>query len=483
MVISFKRTAYILGFLLMTCSITAWAQKQKAEPAERKMNDFVSNLMGKMTLDEKIGQLNVLSVGFKVTGPVLSEKVDEKIKSGMVGAVFNTFTPSAVRKLQEMAVTQTRLKIPLLLGFDVIHGHRTIFPMPLALSCTWDMDAVEQSARIAAEEASADGVNWVFSPMVDITRDPRWGRVVEGAGEDTWLGARVAEAMIKGYQGHDLSDYKHVMACVKHFALYGAAESGRDYNTVDMSERRMFQDYLPPYQAAIDAGAGSVMCSFNEINGVPATANKWLLTDLLRKQWGFNGFVATDYTAVSELVAHGVAKNGSEAARQAINAGVDGDMVSELFSKNLTQLVKDGKVSLLTINTACRRILEAKYKLGLFTDPYRGLSDENAKNTLMKAEFRKTSQRIAQESFVLLKNQNDVLPLKNAGSIALIGPLADSQRDMIGNWSAAGDWKQAVSVMQGIQNVAGGVKINYAKGSEITEDSLLLRRLMGMAGN
>ncbi|HZW70785.1 MAG TPA: glycoside hydrolase family 3 N-terminal domain-containing protein, partial [Hanamia sp.] len=246
------------------------------------MDVFISNLMGRMTLDEKIGQLNLLSVGFDTTGPKISENVEEKICKGLVGGVFNTYTPNAVRKLQQLAVTKTRLKIPLIFGYDVIHGHRTIFPIPLGLSCTWDLHAIEKSARIAATEASADGLNWVFSPMVDISRDPRWGRTAEGAGEDTWLGSKIAAAMVKGYQGSNLADTNTVMACVKHFALYGAPESGRDYNTVDMSRRRMFEEYLPPYKAALDAGVGSVMSSFNEINGIPATANKWLLTDLLR---------------------------------------------------------------------------------------------------------------------------------------------------------------------------------------------------------
>lgn len=448
-----------------------------------KMDAFISNLMKKMTLDEKIGQLNLVSVGFDVTGPVVSKNVDENIRKGNVGGVFNTFTPVAVRKLQEMAVTQTRLKIPLLFGYDVIHGHRTILPVPLGLSSSWDLVLIEKSARIAAEEASADGLNWVYSPMVDIARDPRWGRIVESAGEDTWLGCQIAKAMVKGYQGNDLSKNNTVMACVKHFALYGAIEAGRDYNTVDMSRRKMMQDYLPTYKAAIDAGAGSVMSSFNEIDGVPATGNKWLMTDLLRKQWGFNGFVVTDYSAVNEMLKHGSSKNEYEAGAQALKAGIDMDMVDEVYLSQLGKLVKDGKVNVGQIDMACKRILEAKYKLGLFADPYRYVSNPNAAEIQMKKEFRDAARDIACRSMVLLKNNAQTLPLKKAGSIALVGPLARNQRDLIGSWSAAGDWKQVVSVEQGIKNLTGNaLQINYAKGANFIEDTLLINRLNADGG-
>ncbi|MEJ7663756.1 MAG: glycoside hydrolase family 3 N-terminal domain-containing protein [Hymenobacter sp.] len=311
-----------------------------------QMQQFVTNLMQKMTLEEKIGQLNLVSVGFDVTGPVVSKDVDANIKKGLVGGVLNTYTPVAARKLQDQAIQGSRLRIPLILGYDVIHGHRTIFPIPLGLAASWDLDALERSARIAAAEAAADGLNWVYSPMVDIARDPRWGRVAEGAGEDSYLGSRIAEAMVRGYQGptNDLTQPETVMACLKHFALYGAAEAGRDYNTVDMSRQRMYNEYLPPYYAAIKAGVGSVMTSFNEINGIPATANKWLMTDLLRKQWGFQGFVATDYTAINELEAHGMGDEKKVSAL-AINAGVDMDMVGEVFLRQLATNLKDGTVS------------------------------------------------------------------------------------------------------------------------------------------
>ncbi|KAA5543410.1 beta-glucosidase BglX [Adhaeribacter rhizoryzae] len=447
-----------------------------------EMDRFVNDLLAKMTLEEKIGQLNLLAVGFDVTGPVVSKNVDENIRQGKVGGVFNTFTPTAARKLQEFAVNNTRLKIPLLFGYDVIHGHRTIFPIPLGLSTSWDLTAIEKSARIAAEEASADGLNWVFSPMVDIARDARWGRIAEGSGEDPWFGAQVAKAMIKGYQGNDLTQNNTVLACLKHFALYGAAEAGRDYGTTDMSRQRMYNEYFLPYKAAVEAGVGSVMTSFNEVDGIPATGNKWLLTDVLRQQWGFNGLVVTDYTAINEMVAHGVGSE-AEAGELALKAGTDMDMVGEVFIKHLGRSVKENKVTEAEINQACRRILEAKYKLGLFQDPYR-YTNESRTAIIMQPEFLAAARDIARKSMVLLKNKNNALPLKQSGSIALIGPLANRQRDLIGNWSAAGDWKQAVSVEQGIRNVVGNkVKINYAQGANIADDEQMIKRLNAHGGN
>jgi len=450
-----------------------------APAADPQMEQFVTNLLQKMTLEEKIGQLNLVSVGFDVTGPVVSQNVDANIRKGLVGAVLNTFTPVAARKLQQEAIQDTRLHIPLILGYDVIHGHRTIFPIPLGLAASWDLDAMERSARIAAAEASADGLNWVYSPMVDIARDPRWGRVAEGAGEDPYLGARIAEAMVRGFQGptNDMTKPETVMACLKHFALYGAAEAGRDYNTTDMSRQRMYNEYLPPYKAAIDAGIGSVMSSFNDINGIPATANKWLLTDLLRKQWGFQGFVATDYTAINELEAHGLGDE-KKVSELALNAGVDMDMVGEVFLKQLATNLKEGTVSQAAIDLACRRVLEAKYKLGLFTDPYRGVTEERAKATLMKPAYLADARDITRRTLVLLKNDKQALPLKNTVNIAVVGPLADRARDMIGNWSGAGDGKQAVSILQGIKNVGGaGVRVTYTQGVNVTEDDQLIKRL------
>ncbi len=478
------RASMISLCLCFTFLAPSFGQNKKMSNASlpQAMHAFVQDLMDTMTLEEKIGQLNLVSIGFDVTGPVVSENVEEKIQKGLVGGVLNTYTPVAARKLQEKAMKQARLGIPLIFGYDVIHGHRTIFPIPLGLAATWDLKAIKKSARIAAQEASADGLNWVYSPMVDIARDPRWGRVAEGSGEDTWYGSQVARVMVEGYQGDNLAADSTVMACLKHFALYGAAEAGRDYNTVDMSLRRMFEAYLPPYKAAIDAGVGSVMTSFNEINGVPASANKWLLTDLLRKKWGFDGFVVTDYTALNELVAHGIGKNEAEVGALALKAGSDMDMVGEVYLNNLPKLVKEGKVTEAEIDTACRRVLEAKYKLGLFQDPYRYANEQRAKQTIMQPSFVQAARDIARRSMVLLKNNQQTLPLKKTGTIALVGPLAKSQRDMIGNWSGAGDWKQAVSVEQGIRKVAGDIKINYAKGANITDDEQLIRRLNAHGG-
>jgi beta-glucosidase len=454
--------------------------KKVADPEKVKMDKFISALMAKMTLDEKIGQLNLPSIGFDVTGPLVSQDVDKKIKSGLVGGVFNTYTPEAVRKLQDMAVKETRLKIPLIFGYDVIHGHKTIFPIPLAMSCTWDMNLIEQSARIAAQEASADGLNWTFSPMVDIARDPRWGRVAEGSGEDPFLGSQIAKAMVKGYQGDDLTKNNTILACVKHFALYGAAESGRDYNTVDMSPVKMFNDYLPPYKAAFDAGAGSAMSSFNEINGVPATANKWLMTDLLRKQWGFEGFVVTDYTAINEMIDHGIGRDLKDVSELALNAGIDMDMVGEGFILNAKTLVNEGKVTIKTIDDACRRILEAKYKLGLFEDPYRYISETRAKNEILTPGNRTVAKEIAEQSMVLLKNDKQLLPLKPVGTIALIGPLADNKREMIGTWSAAGDWQQSVSLKEGISKLFGDkLSLLTAKGCNLLTDRKFLSTISG----
>ena len=467
----------ILLFMLMVSAGGTFAQKV-SQAEQKKIDAFINNLMAKMTLDEKIGQLNQVSVGFDVTGPIVSKNVNENIEKGNVGSVLNTYTPDAVRKLQQIAVEHTRLKIPLLFGYDVIHGHKTIFPIPLGLASSWDLDMIKQTAVIAAKEASADGLNWVFSPMVDIARDPRWGRIAEGSGEDTWLGSQIAKAMVQGYQGDTYLNNDKVMACVKHFALYGAVEAGRDYNTVDMSDHRMFQDYLPPYKAAIDAGAGSVMSSFNEINGVPATGNKWLMTDLLRKKWGFNGFVVTDYTAINEMIHHGMGETDYDVAKVALDAGIDVDMVGEAFLGNLHKLVKDGKIQPAQIDVACRRVLEAKYKLGLFADPYRYCNNNRAQQTIMKPEFLEAATEAAKRSIVLLKNSNSILPLKSTGSIALVGPLADDHRDMIGPWSGAGDWQKSVSVLEGIKKLTGNqVQINYTKGANITNDDWMIRRL------
>lgn len=444
-----------------------------AQGKDPKMDKFINDLMSKMTLEEKIGQLNLPSSGDITTGQAKSSNIAEKIKKGQVGGLFNIKGVEKIKEVQRIAVEQSRLKIPLIFGMDVIHGYETVFPIPLGMAATWDMAAVEQSARIAAIEASADGICWTFSPMVDISRDPRWGRFSEGNGEDPFLGGQIAKAMVRGYQGVGENMYKsnsNIMACVKHYALYGAGEAGRDYNTVDMSRIRMFNEYMYPYQAAVEAGVGSVMASFNEVDGVPATANKWLMTDVLRKQWGFNGFVVTDYTGISEMIDHGIGDLQTVSAR-ALKAGVDMDMVSEGLA-TVGKSLKEGKVTQAEIDQACRRVLEAKYKLGLFADPYKYCDVNRAKKEIYTAENRAVARKIASESFVLLKNANNTLPLKKGGTIAVVGPLANTRSNMPGTWSVAVDLTKPATVVEGIQEVAGNnAKVVYAKGSHLINDA------------
>ncbi|MDR3297627.1 MAG: beta-glucosidase BglX [Prevotellaceae bacterium] len=458
--------------LLLSLAALGVASCSSLPPRDAEMDKFVTQLMSQMTLEEKIGQLNLPSVGFDVTGPILSKNVEQKIEQGLVGGVFNTFTPNAVRQLQDIAITKSRLKIPLIFGYDVIHGHRTIFPIPLGMAASWDTALVQRCAAAAADEASADGLHWTFSPMVDIARDPRWGRVSEGAGEDPFLGSAIAQAMVRGYEQGDLAKQNTLLSCIKHFALYGAAEAGRDYNTTDMSRLRMFNEYLPPYHAAVLAGASSAMTSFNEIDGMPASGNRWLLTDLLREQWGFEGFVVTDYTAILEMENHGVGSK-SKVAELAAKAGVDMDMVSEYFIDELPALVAAGKLSEATVDAACRRILEAKYKLGLFADPYRGLSAERASTQLMSADKLALSREAAAKSMVLLKNDRQILPLNASPKIAFVGALVKDQRNLIGSWSGAGDYRQAVSLWAALENRHGTNPFLYAKGCNLIDDAAL----------
>ena len=482
----------ILFAIVLSGTISVQAQKSPQD-----MNRFIDALMKKMTVDEKIGQLNLPVTGDITTGQAKSSDIAGKIKRGEVGGLFNLKGVEKIRDVQKLAVENSRLGIPLLFGMDVIHGYETIFPIPLGLSCTWDMKAIEESARIAAVEASADGISWTFSPMVDISRDPRWGRVSEGSGEDPFLGSLIARAMVNGYQGKEPSSQlkrnDEIMACVKHFALYGAGEGGRDYNTVDMSRQRMYNEYFPPFEAAIEAGVGSVMASFNEVDGVPATANKWLMTDVLRGQWGFGGFVVTDYTGISEMIDHGIGDLQTVSAR-AINAGVDMDMVSDGFVSTLKKSIQEGKVSMMTLNTACRRILEAKYKLGLFDDPYKYCDPKRPARDIFTRSHRDAARRIASESFVLLKNDNQTLPLKATGTIAVIGPLADTRANMPGTWSVAAVLDRSPSLIEGLREMVGrmdemplnqpnepwyiplmenGADINllYAKGSNLISDA------------
>ncbi|MEO5942486.1 MAG: glycoside hydrolase family 3 N-terminal domain-containing protein, partial [Ferruginibacter sp.] len=458
---------------LLLAAINTNAQTTNVRSDSYRMKAFIDVLMKKMTLDEKIGQLNLPGSGDIVTGQAANSDIGKKIKEGAVGGLFNIKSVAKIKAVQKVAVEESRLKIPMLFGMDVIHGYQTTFPIPLALSCTWDMAAIKQSARIAATEASADGICWTFSPMVDISRDPRWGRIAEGAGEDPYLGSQIAKAMVQGYQGDDLTKNNTIMACVKHFAMYGAAEAGRDYNTTDMSHLTMYNTYLPPYKAAIDAGAGSVMASFNEVDGIPATGSKWLMRDILRKQWGFKGFVVTDYTGINEMIDHGMG-DLQKVSALALNAGIDMDMVGEGFLTTLKKSLKEGKVTQQQIDDACRLVLEAKYKLGLFEDPYKYCDEQRAKTEIYTAANIKVARTIATESFVLLKNNNNLLPLKKSGTIALIGPLADAKTNMTGTWSVATELDKAISVRAGLENAVGSnAKILYAKGSNLDADSTL----------
>ncbi|KAF2508732.1 beta-glucosidase BglX [Flavobacterium zhairuonense] len=461
-----------LVLLFLGCAVLGYAQKKstKSTVKIKPKSEFVAELMSKMTLEEKLGQLNLPTSGDITTGQANSSNVAKNIAEGKVGGLFNIKSVQKIKEVQKIAVEKSRLKIPLLFGMDVIHGYETTFPIPLGLSCTWDMALIERSAQIAAKEASADGINWTFSPMVDISRDPRWGRVSEGSGEDPYLGSQIAKAMVNGYQQHDLSKNNSILACVKHFALYGAPEAGRDYNTVDMSHIRMFNDYFPPYKAAVDAGVGSVMASFNEIDGIPATGNKWLMTDVLRKQWGFKGFVVTDFTGIPEMIEHGMG-NLQDVSALALNAGVEMDMVGEGFLGTLKKSLDEKRVSMETIDNAVKLILEAKYDLGLFQDPYKYCDEKRAKTEIFTMDSRKEARQIAAQSLVLLKNQNQLLPLKKSGTIGLIGPLADAKENMPGTWSVATKMENAVSLLAGIKEVAGaGTKVLYAKGSNLDYD-------------
>lgn len=463
----------LLG-LFMLSIVQLMAQDNK----QSEMDAYITDLMNKMTIQEKIGQLNLITPGGGIpTGAAVSTGVEEKLKSGKVGGIFGVSGPEKVRQTQKLAVEGSRLGIPLLVGSDVIHGYKTTFPIPLGLSCSWDMDLIEKTARVAAIEATADGIFWNFSPMVDIARDPRWGRIAEGAGEDPYLGSQIAKAMVRGYQGDDLTNENTMMATVKHFALYGAAEAGRDYNTTDMSRIRMFNEYFPPYKAAIDAGAGCVMSSFNDVDGIPATGNKWLLTDLLRDRWRFDGFVVSDYTSVNEMIAHGMGDLQAVSAL-ALKAGLDMDMVGEGFLTTLEKSLEESKITEKDISQACRRVLEAKYKLGLFDDPYRYIDESRPEKEILSEEHRKVAREAAAHSFVLLKNGNQTLPLKKTGTIGLIGPLADNKNNMLGTWAPTGNPQLSVPVLEGIKNVAGEkVKIHYAKGANISDDSEFAKKV------
>ncbi|WP_263217843.1 beta-glucosidase BglX [Pseudomonas atacamensis] len=441
-------------------------------PLENK-DAFISNLMKQMTLDEKIGQLRLISIGPEMP----RELIRKEIAGGNIGGTFNSITRAENRPMQDAAM-RSRLKIPMFFAYDVIHGHRTIFPIPLALASSWDMDAIGQSGRVAAKEAAADSLDITFAPMVDISRDPRWGRSSEGFGEDTYLTSRIAKVMVKAYQGETPSAADSIMASVKHFALYGAVEGGRDYNTVDMSPVKMYQDYLPPYRAAIDAGAGGVMVALNSINGIPATANTWLMNDLLRKDWGFKGLAVSDHGAIFELIKHGVARDGREAAKLAIKAGIDMSMNDTLYGKELPGLLKSGEIEQKDIDNAVREVLAAKYDMGLFKDPYLriGKAEDDPADTYAESRLHRAEAReVARRSLVLLKNHNETLPLKKDAKIALVGPLAKAPIDMMGSWAAAGRPAQSVTLFDGMSSVIGDkANLIYARGANITGDKKVL---------
>ncbi|MEN7550982.1 glycoside hydrolase family 3 N-terminal domain-containing protein [Rapidithrix thailandica] len=468
------RIVVLLSMIIYACSPVEQQGTQASFSGEKDNPEIyrkATELLNKMTLQEKIGQLNLFTSDWDVTGPTMRKGYKEDIKAGKVGAIFNAYTANYTRELQRLAVEETRLGIPLLFGYDVIHGHRTIFPISLGEAASWDLAAMESSAKVAATEAAAEGIHWTFAPMVDIARDPRWGRVSEGAGEDTYLGVQIAKARVKGFQGDDLSAENTVLACAKHFAAYGMAQAGRDYHTVDMSERVLREVYLPPFKACVDAGVATFMSSFNELDGMPASGNAYLFKEILRDEWGFNGFVVTDYTSINEMIPHGVATNEYEAGALAMNAGIDMDMQGAVYANHLEQLVKDEKVTLQQIDNAVMNILLMKYRLGLFDDPYKYCNEEREKAVIMSDEHLAIARDVARKSIVLLKNEGQTLPLKTENiKIGLIGPLADARRDLIGSWSAAGDWKKSVTLKEGLEKQLGqNGQLLYAKGCEIND--------------
>jgi len=428
----------------------------------------IDSLLSIMTTDEKIGQLTLFSSDWDVTGPTMRSSYKEDLKAGKVGAIFNAFGVEFLTELQDMAVKDTRLGIPLLFGYDVIHGYRTIFPIPLAQAASWDLESIEKSERIAAIEATAAGLHWTFAPMVDICRDPRWGRISEGAGEDPYLGSQISKARVNGFQNHDLFADNTLLSCVKHFAAYGAPIAGRDYNTVDMSDRMLREVYLPPYKAAVDAGVATVMSSFNEVNGVPASGSKYLMKDILKGEWGFNGFVVTDYTSIAEMVSHGIVANEKEAGELSLNSGIDMDMQSAIFLNFTAQSLKEGKVKMKDIDDAVRRILRMKFALGLFENPYRYLDSQREKDLIMCEKHLEFARKFAAKSIVLLKNEGNILPIsKNIKSAAVIGPLGDSKNDVNGCWAAQGKAEESTTLLEGLRKKMPAAKIDYAKGCEI----------------
>jgi len=446
-------------------------QNTTPDKEQDKMDRFITELLSRMTVDEKIGQLNLLPGGDVTTGAKDENPILELVAEGKIGALLNVKGQEKIRLVQETAVKKSRLGIPVLFGLDVIHGYETVFPIPLAQSCSWDITAIEQGARIAAKEASANGICWTYSPMVDIALDARWGRIAEGGGEDPYLQARIAEAMVRGYQGN--YGEENVMACVKHYALYGGAEAGRDYNTVDMSHIRMYNQFFPAYEAAAKAGAGSFMTSFNVVDYLPATANKWLIDNVLRKEWDWNGFVVTDYGSIGEITHHGLG-DLQQASVMALKAGTDMDMCAKGYQNTLKQALQEGKVAIADIDQACRRVLEAKWKLGLFKDPYRFLKPHRLATDVYTTAHRTMARNMAAETFVLLKNEGNLLPLKKTGKIALIGPMADNRNNMAGTWSVASNDSRISTLKEAMEKaIAGKGTLTYAQGCNFCTDPQL----------
>lgn len=470
----FKKSLHIAALLVVAYLMNSFVLRsgimKDAPPLNNNIERRVDSLLALMTLEEKIGQMTLFTSDWELTGPTLRSTYKEDIKKGRVGAIFNAHTAAYTKDLQRIAVEETRLGIPLLFGYDVIHGYKTIFPIPLGESASWDLEAIEKSARVAAVEAAASGLHWTFAPMVDIARDPRWGRIAEGAGEDTYLGSAIAKARVQGFQGENFDNADAVLACAKHFAAYGAAQAGRDYHTVDISEQVLREVYLPPFKAALDAGAWTFMTSFNEWNGIPASAHEQLLKDILKWEWGFSGFVVTDYTSINEMVPHGYATDFKHAGELSVNAGVDMDMQGAVYYNHLEQLVREGKVKESRVDDAVRRILRMKFMLGLFENPYKFSDTEREKRVILSPEHLAAARDVARKSIVLLRNENQALPLsKDLKNIAVIGPLADSKVDMLGNWSAAGDAKNCVTLLEGVRAKWPNAQIKYAKGSDVMQ--------------
>lgn len=464
---NFIKINILILILILSIKIEIHGQSDKGD-------EFVKDLISKMTIDEKIGQMTLFTSDWDVTGPVIRKNYQEDIKSGKVGAIFNAHTSAYTRKLQKIAVEETRLGIPLLFGYDVIHGYKTIFPISLGESCSWDLESIEKSARISAEEATSAGLHWTFAPMVDISRDPRWGRVSEGAGEDPFLGSEIAKARVKGFQGNSLNNTNTMIACAKHFAAYGAAQAGRDYNTVEIPERTLREIYLPPFKAALDVGVKTFMTAFNDLNGIPATSNSYLLNEILKKEWHFDGFVVSDYTSINELVNHATAENEKDAGYQSFQAGVDMDMQGAVFYKYLKELYLEGKVKMVDIDKSVYRILKIKYDLGLFSNPYKYSNEAREKSQLLNKKNRSFARDIARKSMVLLENKTNILPFrKTIKSIAVVGELANSQQDMLGSWHAAGQKEDCITLLQGIKNKVGkNTEIIYKKGCGVLDKTI-----------